>query len=154
MHRLVASLFGVGLLLRRVRGSDAGSGTVAGLVALPLSVLIGSTWGWAGQLVAALVLTLVAYWSTAAVVASEGDAGWIVIDEAAGTFVSTIGLLGWPAVVAFVVFRVADITKRPFPGVLRADSIPGATGVVLDDLVAGLYALAIGHLLSGVVFRF
>jgi len=125
---------------------------VAGLVSLPFSLLIGATWGWVGQLVAALVLTLVAYWSTTAVVASEGDAGWIVIDEAAGTFVSTIGLLGWPAVVAFALFRVADITKRPFPGVARADSMLGATGVVLDDLVAGLYALAIGHLLNATVF--
>lgn len=125
---------------------------MAGLVSLPFSLLIGATWGWVGQLVAALVLTLVAYWSTTAVVASEGDAGWIVIDEAAGTFVSTIGLLGWPAVVAFALFRVADITKRPFPGVARADSMLGATGVVLDDLVAGLYALAIGHLLNATVF--
>ena len=152
VHRLVASMFGAGLLLRRVRESDAGSGTVGGLVALPFALLIGATWGWMGQLVAALVLILVAYWSTTALVGSEGDAGWIVIDEAAGTFVSTIGLLGWPAVVAFVVFRVADITKRPFPGIAQADSMPGATGVVLDDLVAGVYALAIGHLLNAAVF--
>jgi phosphatidylglycerophosphatase A len=152
MHRLVASLFGSGLILRRVRGSDAGSGTVGGLVALPFALLIGETWGWVGQLVAAVLLTVVAFWSSTAIAASEGDAGWIVIDEAAGTFVSTIGLLGWPALAAFVVFRVADITKRPFPGVHQADSLPGAAGIALDDLVAGLWALGIGHLLNATVF--
>lgn len=152
MHRLVASLFGTGLILRSVRGSDAGSGTVGGLVALPFALLVGSTWGWIGQLGAAVVLTTLAFWSSTALAASEGDAGWIVIDEAAGTFVATIGLLGWPAVAAFVVFRIADIAKRPFPGVHQADSMPGAMGIALDDLVAGLWALGIGHLLNATVF--
>lgn len=152
MHRLVASLFGAGLLLGKLRGSDAGSGTLGSIMALPFALLVGETTGWAGQLVAAVLLTIVAHWSATALVGDEGDAGWIVIDEAAGTFVSTIGLLGWPAVTAFVVFRIADITKRPFPGVHQADSMPGALGVTLDDLVAGLWALAIGHLLNVTVF--
>ena len=152
MHRLVASLFGTGLILRSVRGSDAGSGTVGGLVALPFALLVGETWGWIGQLVAAVGLTGLAFWSTAALASSAGDAGWIVIDEAAGTFVATIGLLGWPAAGAFVVFRIADITKRPFPGVHQADSLPGPMGIALDDLVAGLWALVIGHLLNAYFF--
>lgn len=146
MSRLVASLFGTGLLLRRIRGTDAGSGTVASLVAFPFALLAGATWGWAGQLVAAIVITIVAYMSTAPLVDTEGDAGWIVIDEAAGTFVATVGLVGWPAVIALVVFRVADILKRPFPGVQQADSMSGPLGITADDTVAGLYALAAGHL--------
>ena len=152
MHRLVASLFGTGLILRSVRGSDAGSGTVGGLVALPFALLVGETWGWIGQLIAAVVMTGLAFWSSAAVASSAGDAGWIVIDEAAGTFVATIGLLGWPAVVGFVVFRIADITKRPFPGVQQADSLPGPMGIALDDLIAGVWALGIAHLLNATVF--
>ena len=152
MHRLVASLFGTGLILRSIRGSDAGSGTVGGLVALPFALLLGETWGWPGQLGAAVLLTGLAFWSSIALAPSTGDAGWIVIDEAAGTFVATIGLLGWPAVIAFVVFRVADITKRPFPGVHQADSLPGPMGIALDDLVAGVWALGIGHLLNATVF--
>jgi phosphatidylglycerophosphatase A len=50
-----------------------------------------------------------------------------------------------PAVVALAVFRVADITKR-FPGVAQAERLSGATGIVADDLVAGLYGLAAGWL--------
>jgi phosphatidylglycerophosphatase A len=152
MARLTASMFGAGLILRKIRGSDAGSGTVGGLVALPFALLIGEVWGWAGQLIAALIVTAVAYWSARAVAATEGDAGWIVIDEAAGTFVSTIGLLGWPAVIAFGLFRLVDITKRPFPGVYQADSMPGATGIVLDDVVAGLWALGMAHLIDATIF--
>ncbi len=152
MHRLVASVFGAGLLLRRLRGSDAGSGTVGSLVALPIALVIGSTAGWVWQLAAAVVVTLLSYWSSSAFADTEGDAGWIVIDEAAGTFVATIGLLGWPAVIAFIVFRIADISKRPFPGVHQADSLPGGLGITADDIVAGLYALAVGHLVRVALF--
>ncbi|HEU5113062.1 MAG TPA: phosphatidylglycerophosphatase A [Acidimicrobiia bacterium] len=148
MHRILASLFGAGLILRKVRGSDAGSGTIGGLVALPFALLVGETWGWPGQLVATVLVTAAAIWASAGVVESEGDAGWIVIDEAAGVFVATIGLLGWAAVVGFVLFRIVDIFKRPFPGVRQADSLPGATGIVLDDLVAGAWALAMAHLVN------
>ena len=147
MDRVVASFFGSGLLLRRIRGSDAGSGTIGSLVALPLSLWIGTAFRWPGQLVGAVILTVVALWSTRRLATKEGDAGWIVIDEVAGTFVSTIGLLGWPAVGAFIVFRLADITKRPFPGVSQADRIPGALGITADDTVAALYGLLVGHLL-------
>jgi phosphatidylglycerophosphatase A len=152
MARLIASLFGAGLLLRKIRGSDAGSGTVGSLVALPFSILVGEAWGWPGQLVAAVLVTALAFWSSNAVAATEGDAGWIVIDEAAGTFISTIGLLGWPAVIAFGLFRLVDITKRPFPGVQRADSMAGAAGITLDDVVAGLWALGMAHLINATLF--
>ena len=148
MHRLVASFFGSGLLLRRIRGSDAGSGTVGALVALPFTLWIGSEFGWSGQLVGAVFLTLVAVWSTRSLVSEVGDAGWIVIDEAAGTFVATIGLLGWPAVIGFLVFRVADIAKSRFTGVLQAERLPGAIGITADDLVAGIYGLVVGHLVA------
>jgi phosphatidylglycerophosphatase A len=146
MHRLVASFFGSGLLLRRIRGSDAGSGTLGALLALPFSLWAGSRLGWAAQLGGAIVLTLAALWSTRPLANEVGDAGWIVIDEAAGSFIATIGLLGWPAIIAFVVFRIADIAKSRLTGVVQAESLPGAIGITADDVVAGVYGLAIGHL--------
>jgi phosphatidylglycerophosphatase A len=152
MARLTASLFGAGLILRKVRGSDSGSGTVGGLIALPFALWIGEVWHWPGQLIATVILIALAYWSARSVAAEEGDAGWIVIDEAAGTFVATIGLLGWPAVIAFALFRLVDIVKWPFPGVYQADSLPGATGIVLDDVVAGIWALAMAHLIDATLF--
>jgi phosphatidylglycerophosphatase A len=50
------------------------------------------------------------------------------------------------------VFRLADIFKRRFPGVAAAEAkLPGAVGVLADDLVAGLYGLAAGWLLQGLL---
>ncbi len=148
MKRLVASWFGSGLVLGRLRGSHAGSGTMGALVAFPIALLIGEWAGWAGQLVAAAIVTAAAIWSSEEFVADEGDAGWICVDEAAGTFVAVIGLPLWPpAVIAWLVFRAADIFKRAAPGVAAAERLPGALGVTADDLVAGLYGLVIGHVL-------
>jgi phosphatidylglycerophosphatase A len=66
-----------------------------------------------------------------------------VIDEVAGTLVAVIGLTGWPWLVAVVVARLADIFKV-LPGVKQAESLPGAVGITMDDVVAGLYGLAAG----------
>ncbi len=67
------------------------------------------------------------------------DASRIVIDEFAGYIIS-IAFLPKTALVyvaAFVLFRVLDILK-PFPA-RRAESLRGGLGVVMDDVVAGLY---------------
>jgi len=72
---------------------------------------------------------------------SEQDPGWIVIDEWAGMFLTLVGAN--PAcfsqvLVAFAVFRIFDISKV---GPIRtAERLPGAAGVMLDDLVAGALA--------------
>lgn len=139
------------MILRRVRGSDAGSGTVASVLAYPIAIWLGS-FDLLAQAGAAVVVTALAIWSVSDLVGTEGDAGWIVIDEAAGTFIATIGL-GWgPGLVALAVFRVADIFKAGFPGVARAERIPGTTGVVADDVIAALYGLAAGLAAESLIF--
>lgn len=152
MHRVVASWFGTGLILGRVRGSHLGSGTVGALFALPVALLVGHWFGWQGQVVAAAVVIAASVWAASPFVGPEGDAGWICVDEAAGAFVAVIGLQFWPGVVmAFLVFRAADIFKNFAPGVARAEGMHGAVGVTADDVIAGLYGLAAGHLLGAVV---
>ncbi|MEX1038226.1 MAG: phosphatidylglycerophosphatase A [Acidimicrobiia bacterium] len=143
MTKLIASWFGTGLILRKIRASDAGSGTVASVVTFPFAIWLGSL-GVFAQVAATLAVIALGIWSVSALVEDEGDAGWIVVDEAAGTFIATIGL-GWgPGLVALVIFRVADIFKSGFPGVARAEQISGARGVIGDDIVAGFYGLAAG----------
>lgn len=152
MRRVVASWFGTGLILGRIRGNDKGSGTVGALFALPIAILVGYWLDWPGQLAAALVLVAASLWSVSPLVESEGDAGWIVIDEAAGAFVAVIGLPVWPyALVAWIAFRLADIFKNFAPGVGRAETLPGAVGVTADDVLAGLYGLAVGHVLLALI---
>ena len=151
MARLIASFLGTGLVLGRLRGSDSGSGTLGALVALPMSIALGANLGWPAQLLAAAVIAAVGLWATRAF-ANEGDPGWIVIDEVAGVFVATVGLAIGPAVAAFVVFRVADIIKKPFPGVSEAEQLRGQWGIMGDDLVAALYGLLAGHLVQITLF--
>ena len=144
---MLASWFGSGLILRRVRGVDDGSGTVGAALALVVALALIPV-GWGAQLGAALIVTGLSVWS-AHQFADEGDPGWIVIDEAAGTMLATIGLGVAPALVAFVLFRIADITKR-FPGVAPAERLPGGWGITADDLVAGGWALAGGWIIQAV----
>ena len=138
MRRLLASSFGLGLIPRRIRGSDAGAGTFGAALAIPLALAVDSVW---------LEISLVAVVAVAGIWAARpfasGDPGWIVIDETAGAWLGVIGLGGWPFVIGWLVARVADITKWP-PGVGAAERLPGAWGVMADDLVAGLYGLAAG----------
>lgn len=154
MHRLVASWFGSGLILGRLRGSHAGSGTVGAAVALAMSLAVGR-WGWPAQLAATLFVSVLAVWSSAPFARDhdedDGDPGWVVADEAAGTFLATIGLAGPPALVAWVVFRLADIFKSVFPGVGAAERLPGGVGITADDLVAGCYGLAAGWVFTTLV---
>lgn len=148
MARIIVSFLGSGLLLRRLRGNDEGSGTIAGLVALVLAVLIHPWWGRALGLVICVVAGL---WALRSLVPGNEDPGWVVIDEAAGTFAATIGL-GVPGLlVGFVVFRAADIAKRAFPGVAQAERIGGPVGIMADDLVAGFYGLAAGWIVEALL---
>lgn len=144
MRRLLASSLGLGLILRRIRGSDTGAGTIGAALAIPLALAVTNTW-----LEVALValVTVIGLW--AAHPFATGDPGWVVIDETAGAWLAVIGLGGWPFVVAWVVARAADITKWP-PGVKAAERLPGAWGVMADDLLAGLYGLAAGLLVAAI----
>ena len=68
------------------------------------------------------------------------DASRIVVDEFAGYLVAVAflpkSILVYVA--AFLLFRVLDVLK-PFPA-RRLEAVPGGLGIVLDDVVAGLYA--------------
>lgn len=77
------------------------------------------------------------------------DSSRVVIDEVAGMM---IALLFVPVqlkytVTAFVLFRFFDIAK-PL-GIRRTESLPGGWGVMADDVVAGIYALALVQLITG-----
>ncbi len=68
------------------------------------------------------------------------DSSEIVIDEVVGMLITLFLIpFDWKYIIAgFVIFRIMDIIK-PFPG-RAAEKIPGGTGVMLDDVIAGIYA--------------
>lgn len=135
--RLVATLGGAGLL-------RPGPGTWGSGVVLPLALL-----GPLPCLALALVLTLAGFWAASRVLTKEDDPGWFVVDEGAGMLL-TLAALPAPTLagvaLAFLLFRALDIAK-PWP-VSWADAQPGATGVMLDDLLAGAIAAALLVLLQ------
>lgn len=71
------------------------------------------------------------------------DPGAIVVDEVAGMTLSVLAVpLSLPALLAaFLLFRVFDVVK-PFPANV-SQRLRGGLGVMADDLIAGLYALAL-----------
>jgi phosphatidylglycerophosphatase A len=75
------------------------------------------------------------------------DPSQVVIDEVAGQMIAFIYVpLNWHNVLAaLILFRALDITK-PFP-IRRLEHLPEGTGIMLDDVGAGLYALAVMQLL-------
>lgn len=67
------------------------------------------------------------------------DAGPIVIDEAIGMMIALLFAPQEPVLIvfAFIAFRLFDIVK-PFP-IRRAEGIRSPWGVILDDVIAGIY---------------
>lgn len=83
-------------------------------------------------------------------VASESgrkDPQIVVIDEVAGQWLALTMAVPWmpSAIAALVLFRVFDIWK-PWP-VRKLEALPAGTGIVVDDLAAGVYALLLHALL-------
>ena len=119
-----------------------------------MSLAVGH-WGWWAQVAATALVAGLAVWSSAPFAradhGADGDPGWVVADEAAGVFLATIGLAGGGALVAWAVFRLADIFKSVFPGVGAAERLPGGLGITADDLVAGVYGLAAGWAFTALV---
>jgi len=71
------------------------------------------------------------------------DPSEVVIDEAVGMGISlfmlphSYGLY----LLAFIVFRIFDILKPSF--IYQVQNLPGGWGIMLDDVLAGLFTLAI-----------
>lgn len=70
------------------------------------------------------------------------DAGCIVIDEILGMFITLAAAPPHPAAwfLGFVLFRIFDIFK-PFPVSWFDQKIHGGIGIMMDDVMAGIYAL-------------
>jgi phosphatidylglycerophosphatase A len=75
------------------------------------------------------------------------DPQFVVIDEVAGQLIALIAVpLTWKTfVVGFILFRVFDILKPP--PVRQLERLSEGTGIVLDDVAAGIYAFAVMQLL-------
>lgn len=74
------------------------------------------------------------------------DSYRVVIDEVAGVWVGLLGvpLTGPRLLVGLVLFRFFDIVKPLY--IRRMEKLPGGYGVMLDDVLAGVYTALLLHL--------
>jgi phosphatidylglycerophosphatase A len=119
-------------------------GTWASLAALPCAWLLVWAGGKPALALAAIAVFGVGCWAAAVVARTSGakDPGFIVVDEIAAQFLVLLAApLDWRAYLAgFLLFRVFDITK-PFPIRRIERGVAGGLGIMLDDVLAAIYAL-------------
>jgi phosphatidylglycerophosphatase A len=142
---LIATFFGIGRL-RPGPGTWASAATVLLWAALAHALTPSLRTPVAVAL--AVLVTLLGIPAATRVARGSGikDPQFVVIDEVAGQLVTLIAVpLAWKSfLAAFILFRAFDILKPP--PVRQLEALPEGTGIVLDDIAAGLYALGIVHL--------
>ncbi|MGZ4813217.1 MAG: phosphatidylglycerophosphatase A family protein [Terriglobales bacterium] len=138
---LVATFFGIGRL-------NPGPGTWASVATVLLWRALAPFTGSlqvAAAIVAATMVTLIGIPASTRVARESKlkDPGFVVIDEVAGQLIALVGApLVWRTLLAsLILFRVFDIVKPPPLRLL--EKIPDGAGIMLDDVGAGLYALAV-----------
>lgn len=118
-------------------------GSLASLVVWAPMVLLGAPW-WAILTTSALLFAL-GVRAAQSVVDSDGreDPQIVVIDEVVGMGITLILCppTPWALALGFLWFRLFDVWK-PWPVSLADRRVKGGFGVMLDDVVAALYALA------------
>ena len=138
---LVATVFGIGRL-------GSGPGTWGSLAAILVWFLLAH---WIPIKAQPIVLACMAALSIALGIPAATsvaratkikDPQFVVIDEVAGQWITMLfSPVTWKtALVGFILFRVFDIVKPP--PVRQLEALPEGTGIVVDDVAAGLYALA------------
>ena len=156
--RMIATVLGAGYI-------RPAPGTWGSLVALPWAWALHVLGGFPLLLAGVLVAFSVGWWATARMTAgsADHDPSEIVIDELAGQWIALLPLSHaawsmdisilalWPGwIAAFALFRLFDIAK---PGPVGwADRRGDPLGVMLDDVIAGLFA-AIGVLALAALYH-
>jgi phosphatidylglycerophosphatase A len=128
-----------------------GGSLAAIVIAWPLHEYAGvPPWGFA---ILALLLLGPAIWAADVTARETGlkDPQIVVVDEVVGQWITLAGaslgtaVFGWRAaidwntwIIAFVLFRAFDMWKPP--PVRQLEKVPGGAGIVLDDVMAGVYA--------------
>jgi len=133
-------------------------GTWGSLASIPLAWLVAYWTGYIGVITVGIIAFIVGVWAVKAETSGKDnhDPSEIVIDELVGQWIALLPVIYganmmqadllalWPGwITAFVLFRFFDITK--FGPIGWADRRNDALGVMLDDVIAGVFA-AIGVL--------
>ena len=143
---LVATFFGVGYM----KPGPGMWGSAAGLLLWTvLAYRLPASARTLTNIILAVVVTVIGIPAATLIARSfaKKDPQFVVIDEVAGQLITLIGApLTWKSFLAgFILFRAFDIVKPP--PVRQLEKLPEGTGIVLDDVAAGMYALGVMQLL-------
>jgi phosphatidylglycerophosphatase A len=122
-------------------------GTIGTLVAIPISIFLNrlaSVAIWPALLALVLaVFCAISIATRASQILRQKDPGLIVIDEVVGFMVANFHApeRATPIILSFILFRFFDIAKFYPTG--RLERLPNGSGIVLDDIMAGVYTFAI-----------
>lgn len=137
---IVATFFGAG----RLRPGPGTWGSAAAGAIWYCGARAAHLNGWflmVATLAAATAVTLIGIPAASIVERESGreDPGFVVIDEVAGQWVvlAAAPLDPGHALVGFALFRIFDIVKPP--PARQLERLHGGTGIMLDDLAAGIY---------------
>lgn len=138
---MVATWFGCGY-------APIAPGTAGSLGAIVPAWLLSHYFGWPVYVwpIAAVAVSVPGIWAAGVTATHAGkkDPGLVVVDEVAGQWLTLAGAqaFNWKiGLIAFVLFRAFDIWKPP--PVRQLERLPGGTGIVADDLMAGVYAAGV-----------
>jgi phosphatidylglycerophosphatase A len=140
---VLGTWFGAGLL-------PVMPGSWGSLAALPCAWVIRSLWGAAGLAISAVIIFATGCWVAGMIARTSGatDPGAIVIDEVAAQWLvllpAPLDPLSYAA--AFLLFRLFDIWK-PWPVGWADRRVHGGFGIMLDDLLAAVYAVLVFSIL-------
>jgi len=144
--KVVATFFGIGNL-RPGPGSWGSAATI--LLWWLASRRIAPDWQAAAAtaLAAGAVILGIPAATRVSRASSLKDPQFVVIDEVAGQLITMIAVpVSWKSLLlGFILFRGFDITKPP--PVRQLERLPGGFGIILDDVAAGLFALAVMQIL-------
>lgn len=141
-HIIIASGFGTGF--SPYAPGTAGA-VLATIVWLILSFFVSSCPLFLITLALVLVFTVLGIWSANVLEPTWGkDPSRIVVDEMVGVWIALLAVDSgnlYYVLLAFVLFRLFDIFK-PL-GIRRMERLKGGWGVMMDDILAGVYSLLI-----------
>ncbi|MFZ0389020.1 MAG: phosphatidylglycerophosphatase A [Calditrichia bacterium] len=145
LNYLIATALGAGY-------SPVAPGTAGSLLALLIIYFCAPLNDFFLIAVLILLLFLGVYSGTAVEREKGPDPSLVVIDEVVGMGISLLFLpADWRLfLVAFLFFRLFDIWKPP--PVDQSQDLPGGWGIMMDDVLAGFYALICTHLLNRLLF--
>ncbi len=119
-------------------------GTIGSAVALLLAVPILLYGGFSIFIALTIILTIIGFWSAHdySIRMQRKDPKEVVIDELSGMWITLLVInpyVWWHYLLAFALFRLFDIIKPP-PIDILDKKIPGGAGIMLDDILAGVFA--------------